>query len=273
MSVPAILWLLAALQEGQAALLAGRLRTTEVTVRLEGVTPAEAVARLLAAAKLSAEHEPALAADPRWTAPTVHLTLTGVRLRGALRCLLKPRGLTLVAQEGRLTVVREAEARGAERMERYRTAGLIRRIDVEAAAPAFAERRRAWEREAAETGRRWRALDGSGHEPQIGLVSDGLTLDVRPTVTADRRYVMLGVGTISGATTLPLESLPVLLAAGAEIEPPAGAPGFGAALVQELLETHVGARGSLIRDELWILDGEARHARTGKFLQLVAAMK
>lgn len=235
------------IQEAHTARL---LAEQTVTVRFEAVPLAEALRQTLAPAGLRADGAPS---EP------VTLTLTGVTLRGALRCMLRPRGLTLVMREGRLVVTPETPA--DERMERYRTAALVRRLEEAASSPEVAARRAAWERQA------------DARDASVGLVSDGVSLDVRPTVTPDRRYVMLGIGAIHAPLALPPAGIEIPVALGARLTPPPGTAGFGAALLQELVETHAGSGGSLIHDDLWIRAPETRHDRTEKLLRVLAAMR
>lgn len=245
-----ILWLAALSQQTDVARL---LAERTVTVNFERTPLSQALSETLAQAGLHAAGD--APRDP------VTLTLTDVRLRSALRCLLRPRGLTLVFQEQRLTLVPEAEARPSERMERYRTAALVRRLEEAASSPEVASRRQLWERQA------------EARDPSVGVVSDGVVLDVHPTVSPDRRYVMLGMGATYAPLTLPLTGIEIPVALGQRMTPPPGTEGFGAALLQELVETHAGGGGSLLHGELWIRAPEARHGRTEKLLKLLAAMK
>jgi hypothetical protein len=248
-----------------------RALSIPVSVRFERVPLKEATAKILQQAGLGAVEWPE---DHAELHRPVTLTLRDVRARSALRAILKPRGLALALQEGRLRVLSEAQARPAPRLEKFNTADLIRRLAAEARRPDLTERRHRYLEDARAQGRRWRdAADHGAPAPEVGLVSDGLALDVEPRVSADRRFVLIGGGATHASLQLPLTTIEVPIVMGESITPPSSDPTFAAALMQELLEAHVGSRGTLLEGNLWIRDTDAQHGRTTKFLRLLAAMK
>lgn len=274
MLIVQLLAALALVPQDEADAIAKTLSTTTVTVSFKAVPLKEALETTLEKARLEAAVDPDVARDPFFQSAPVTFTVTDLRVRSVLRLLLKPRGFTLVLREGALTVVREEAARPPERMEKYNTAGLVRRLNTEARRPDIEERRRAFEREAEEVGRKWRLYPQEGiPEPEIGVVSDGVVLDVRPIVLPGRRYVMLDMRPINAQLQLPLGriQIPVFMAGG--VGPPTTDPAFGQALLQELLAAHTEGQAAAVDGNLWVRTTESEHRRIERFLRLLAAMK
>ena len=246
------IFFLLAFQDADA--VARALSESTVSIDVERRPLAEAVAELLAKAELVAAFD-----DDAGAAP-VTLTLTDVRLRTALRLLLKPHGLTMALHDGELRIVREEDARAAPRMQRYKTAALVRRLDETADREGIHERRREY-------------LADQDPDAQIGVVSDGVVLDVRPIVLPDRRYVMLEMRPLNAQLQLPLDTVEILIFMGGDARPPFGDPEFGESLLEELLETHAGTPAALVNGELWVYAPESVQARVERLLSGLAALK
>lgn len=248
--------LLCALQDPDA--VARALSERSVSIDARGRPLAEVVEQALAKAELTAGADEA-AAEILGATP-VTLTLRDVRLRSALRLLLKPHGLTMAFQGGALRIVREEDLIGPSRMERYRTAALVSRIDKATEREGIHERRRKYVAE-------------QDPDAEIGVVSDGVVLDVRPIVLPDRRYVMLEMRPLNAQLQLPLATIEIPIFMGGDARPPLGDPGFGGSLLNELLETHTGARAAMIDGDLWVHAPDATQTRVERFLTALAALK
>lgn len=232
----------------------GALPDRTVTLDARARPLADVVADVLAQADLTATFDDDVGLTP------VTITLTDVRLRTALRLLLKPHGLTLTLHRGALSVVREERVLAKPEMKRYKTAGIARRLDEAAGREGIHERRRKYVAE-------------SDPDAQIGVVSDGVVLDVRPIVLPDRRYVMLEMRPLNAQLQLPLDTIEIPIFMGGDAQPPMGAPDFGRSLLEELLETHAGVDAATVNGELWVYAPESAQAHVERLLSALAALE
>jgi len=262
------------------------LTETQIDVEFRATPLAEAVLATLKKAGLSAGVEADVKDDPIWKNAPVDLTLKGVSVRSALRVMLKPHGFALVAHEGRLLVTTREKAKPAFEFKKYNVDGLIDRFNREARDPEFARWSEKWHDDGREKMKSFRMYPQNAVlDPEVGFVSDGISLDVRPIVTHDRRYVMLEMRPISALlfpTPPAIASIrvPIGMTGTGDKDAPPIDDDFGRRTLEEMIRTHFGAewwdRGaslSTIDGALWVRHTPNTQAQIERFLRLLADLK
>lgn len=272
------------LQDVEALIKA--LTETKVDVEYKATPLAEAVFATLKKAELSAGVDDDVKDDPIWKHAPIDLTLRGVTVRSALRVMMRPYGFALVADGGRLLVTTKQKARPDLEFKKYDVAGLIGRLNDGARDPEGARWREKWMKEGHEKMNSFRMYPQNAVlDPEVGFVSDGVSLDTRPIVTSDRRFVMLEMRPISALLepkppAIATIQVPIGMSGTGDKDAPPIDEGFGRRALEEMIRTHFGGDtwddgGSLstIEGSLWVRQTPRAQAQIERFLRILADLK